>query len=82
MQEALTNIVKHAGARAAHVAVIVSAGAVSIEVQDDGRGFAPGMRSSGFGLTGTRERVFLAGGTFTIDSGERGTLVRARLPPP
>jgi signal transduction histidine kinase len=80
VQEALTNIVKHANARRVRVAVTTSAGAVSIEVRDDGIGFAPTARGSGFGLTGMRERVRLAGGTVRIDSGEGGTLVRAALP--
>jgi signal transduction histidine kinase len=80
VQEALTNIVKHADARSVRVAVTASAGAVSIEVQDDGVGFAPGASGSGFGLAGIRERVQLAGGTVRIESGEGGTRVRAALP--
>jgi signal transduction histidine kinase len=80
VQEALTNIAKHANARNARVAVTASGGAVLVEVQDDGTGFAPDAGGSGFGLVGIRERVFLAGGTVTIDSGRGGTLVRAELP--
>ncbi|HEY5198580.1 MAG TPA: GAF domain-containing sensor histidine kinase [Solirubrobacteraceae bacterium] len=80
VQEALTNIVKHAEAQTVRVAVTASAGAVSIEVRDDGIGFAAGARSSGFGLVGMRERVRLAGGTVRIDSGPTGTHVRAALP--
>jgi signal transduction histidine kinase len=80
VQEALTNIVKHADARSVHVAVTTSAGAVSIEVRDDGVGFAPGAGGSGFGLAGMRERVQLAGGTVRIESGPGGTRVRAALP--
>jgi signal transduction histidine kinase len=80
VQEALTNVIKHAGARNVRVAVVASGGAVSIEVQDDGIGFTPDSRGSGFGLAGMRERVLLAGGAVTIDSGEGGTHVRATLP--
>ena len=80
VQEALTNIAKHANARNARVAVTASGGAVLVEVQDDGIGFAPDARGWGFGLVGIRERVFLAGGTVTIESGKRGTRVRAELP--
>lgn len=80
VQEALTNVVKHANAHNVRVTVSASGGAVSIEVLDDGVGFAPDARAAGFGLAGMRERAFLAGGTVTVNSGERGTLVRAELP--
>jgi signal transduction histidine kinase len=80
VQEALTNIVKHANASRVGVSVTASAGAVSIEVTDDGIGFAPGARAAGFGIVGMRERVRLAGGTVRIDSGPGGTRVRAALP--
>jgi signal transduction histidine kinase len=51
-----------------------------VEVQDDGQGFDPEARVSGFGLAGMRERVYLAGGTVELSSGSQGTLVRVRLP--
>jgi two-component system, NarL family, sensor histidine kinase DevS len=80
VQEALTNIVKHASADEVHVAVTAASGAVSIEVRDDGVGFGPKARGAGFGLAGMRERVQLAGGTVRIDSGKGGTRLRAELP--
>ena len=80
VQEALTNVVKHAKARNVRVAVVASAGGVTIEVQDDGVGFAPDAPQSGFGLAGLHERAYLVGGTVTIESGDAGTLVRAELP--
>ena len=80
VQEALTNVVKHAKARNVRVAVIAAPSGVSVEVQDDGVGFAPDARMPGFGLAGMRERAYLVGGTVTIDSGSRGTRVRAELP--
>jgi signal transduction histidine kinase len=80
VQEALTNVVKHARARRVRVAVIASGGTVSVEVQDDGVGFDPDAGRPGFGLASMRERVILAGGTVTIKSGKAGTLVRAELP--
>ena len=57
-----------------------SDGELLIEVQDDGSGFDADLSSDGFGLAGMRERVGLAGGTLSIDSGEHGTLLRACLP--
>jgi signal transduction histidine kinase len=80
LQEALTNVAKHALARKARVVVRESAEEILIEVHDDGGGFAVGAKSSGFGLAGMRERIALAGGSLCIDSDDRGTLVRARLP--
>jgi signal transduction histidine kinase len=53
---------------------------VLIEVQDDGVGFDTEAETAGFGLVGMRERVYLAGGTLELQSGEGGTVVRARLP--
>jgi signal transduction histidine kinase len=66
-QEALTNVVKHAHARAARVTVVAADGTVVMEVRDDGVGFATGATASGYGLANMRERV---------------TLARAELPAP
>jgi signal transduction histidine kinase len=79
IQEALTNVVRHAQAQSVRVAVTSEEGEVTVEVQDDGVGFEVGAPASGFGVTGMRERVYLAGGVFSIESSERGTLLRARL---
>jgi signal transduction histidine kinase len=79
VQEALTNVTKHARASRVRVAVKESDGELLIEVQDDGAGFDHDLANDGFGLAGMRERVALAGGTLSIDSGEHGTLVRACL---
>ena len=80
VQEALTNVSKHAHAKQVRVAVSESEGELVLEVQDDGCGFDPNLASEGFGLAGIRERVSLAGGTLDIDSDEHGTLIRASLP--
>ena len=82
VQEALTNVVKHARAGTVWVTVTVTeADDVAIEVRDDGVGFAAQGPTSGFGLAGIRERVYLAGGTLEIETGAgTGTSLRARLP--
>ncbi|HZL48373.1 MAG TPA: GAF domain-containing sensor histidine kinase [Solirubrobacteraceae bacterium] len=80
VQEALTNVAKHAEANRVRVAVSESDGDLVVEVQDDGAGFDPDAGSHGFGLAGMHERVGLADGTLSVDSGEQGTLVRASLP--
>jgi signal transduction histidine kinase len=82
VQEALTNVVKHAGAR--HVGVVLTRrdGAVVAMVEDDGRGFdTASARAEGLGLVGMRERAALVGGTLQIESGEGGgTTVVAQVP--
>jgi len=80
VQESLTNVVKHARAHGARVAVTATTSTVSIEVEDDGVGFDPATRAAGFGLEGMRERVYLVGGTLKVESGEHGTLVHVELP--
>jgi signal transduction histidine kinase len=80
LQEALTNVVKHAQASKVRVSIGFSDGVVMIDVEDDGVGFDTTVQTSGFGLAGMRERVYLAGGSLEFESMEPGTLVRARLP--
>jgi signal transduction histidine kinase len=80
VQEALTNVAKHAGADTVRVRVVEADGEVQIEVQDDGTGFETDAASQGFGIAGMHERVRLAGGSLEIDSSAHGTLLRACLP--
>ncbi len=82
VQEALTNAVRHAGAR--HVEIVVSAtgGMLHTRVRDDGRGFDPHTPTDGFGLTGMHERVALLHGALEIASSAGGTIVSAELPAP
>ena len=82
IQEALTNVLKHAGPADAEVAIRYGDAAVEVEVVDGGAGEAP-ADGAGLGLIGMRERVGLYGGT--LDAGARpggGFQVRARLPLP
>jgi signal transduction histidine kinase len=81
VQEALTNVLKHAGARTADVRVRFLETSLEVEVADDGRGAAPAAERSGFGLVGMRERVAVHGGE--LEAGPRrdgGYRVRARFP--
>jgi signal transduction histidine kinase len=84
VQEALTNVLKHAAAQRVSVVLQKSPGLVSVLVEDDGRGFDPeGWAGSGqpLGILGMQERAALVGGTLTIESGVgRGTTVIARVP--
>jgi signal transduction histidine kinase len=82
VQEALTNVLKHAGPGAtASVRLHRTAAALTIEVIDDGRGTDPDSDGLGHGLTGMRERMSVFGGT--LQSGplpSRGYRVRATVP--
>jgi signal transduction histidine kinase len=80
VQEALTNVDKHARATSVRVSVALAGGDVIVEVQDDGIGFEPGAQTAGFGLAGMNERVYLAGGRLELTSDQTGSLVRAKLP--
>jgi signal transduction histidine kinase len=83
VQEALTNVAKHAEASAAAIEVVDSDddANVDIEVRDDGRGFDPDAAADGFGLIGMRERVGLVRGKVEVTSAPgQGTTVRARIP--
>jgi signal transduction histidine kinase len=80
VQEALTNVVKHAGPANASVLVCYGPDAVEVEVADDGRGAGNG-NGGGYGLAGMRERVDLHGGSLETGAGnEGGFVVRACLP--
>jgi len=80
VQEALSNVGKHAGAQRALVRVNEREDVVSVEITDDGAGFDAADPTTGFGLVGMRERVALAGGTLTVEPANPGTRVRAELP--
>jgi signal transduction histidine kinase len=81
-QEAMTNVLKHAGAHSVRVRLNHAGNAVMLVVQDDGTGFDPDvLRDGGVGLLGMRERVSLVGGRLTIESTEgAGTMLTAEVP--
>jgi signal transduction histidine kinase len=81
VQEALTNVLKHAGRAHATVVVGYEDGALRLEIDDDGRGVNGRATEGGHGLIGMRERVAVYGGAF--QAGPRsggGYRVTARLP--
>jgi signal transduction histidine kinase len=80
VQEALTNVSKHAQADHAKVLVGSDGARIAVEVSDDGKGFDAGAATSGFGLAGMRERVQLSGGQLTVAPSPNGTTVRAVIP--
>jgi signal transduction histidine kinase len=83
VQEALTNVARHAKAEHVWVSVVEYDERLRIELRDDGRGLKRSAETpgSGFGLIGMRERVDLVGGSFSIESAPgEGTTVRAEIP--
>jgi signal transduction histidine kinase len=82
-QEALNNVLKHAGASVVTVRINSHGDWVELEVRDNGRAFDPANidHRGGVGLTSMRERAEQLGGSFTISSrsGE-GTMVKAKIP--
>jgi len=87
VQEAVSNAVRHSGARKVRITLDFGASAVVTEVRDDGAGFDPAgfhqpqESGRGLGLLGMRERAELFGGDVDIESGPgKGTTVRVRIP--
>jgi len=69
VQEALTNVVKHAAARRVSITLVRKEASAVVVIEDDGRGFDPeAVRAGALGFTGMRERVELVGGRLTVEA--------------
>jgi signal transduction histidine kinase len=77
--EAMTNVARHAGARAARVGLRLRGDSLELTVADDGRGGADAS-SAGTGLGSMRQRAEAVGGTLDLRSGDTGTTITATLP--
>jgi signal transduction histidine kinase len=85
VQEALTNAARHAAVSSISIVMVQEPGALTVIVEDDGRGFDPerfaSHRESHMGFIGMRERAEQLGGTLVIDAAPgKGTVVRSRIP--
>jgi signal transduction histidine kinase len=85
VQEALTNVYRHAEARKTGISLAISDGQIVVTVRDDGKGipnhisdFEPGK--IGVGIAGMRQRVKELGGELRLRNGNPGTLVEAAIP--
>jgi two-component system sensor histidine kinase UhpB len=80
VQEGLSNVAQHAGARHVRVEVERRDDGTVVRVADDGEGFADDAATNGLGLTGMRERAVLAGGRLEVSSAPgAGTTIELRL---
>ncbi|MBW4491421.1 MAG: sensor histidine kinase [Trichocoleus desertorum ATA4-8-CV12] len=81
VQEALTNIRKHAQATQVNIQLSTTAIDVNLVIEDNGQGFDPNQQSNGFGLQGMRERVAAISGTLQLETKpEGGCRIIVKLP--
>ena len=86
IQEALTNIHRHSQAEAVHIKITSKNGRLILSIRDDGKGIpSDALRMTangrqGVGLSSMRERSALLGGSFTVESNSRGTLILVSVP--
>jgi signal transduction histidine kinase len=87
LQESLTNVHRHAGAKSIEVVLTCSTGHVVLSVIDDGKGVSSEVlmrfrsgTATGVGLAGMRERLAELGGTLEVEQRSRGTAIRATIP--
>jgi signal transduction histidine kinase len=81
IQEALTNIARHAEAHTATIHLLADEGVLTVAIRDDGVGFIPAEIVVASGLDGLRERVALLGGSVVIESEPgTGTSITCELP--
>lgn len=83
-REAITNVIRHAGAKELRLVLVYNAWSITLQVVDDGRGFSPADRqwhTKHFGLAMMRERAESVGGTLAVESRlGAGTTVTAEIP--
>ena len=83
IQESLTNIARHSGAKSAWILLAAENGSIEVEVEDDGRGIGPEdlAKTRSLGLKGMRERISYLGGSFEVARAPRGgTRLRIKVP--
>jgi signal transduction histidine kinase len=80
IQEALTNVVRHADADHAHITLAASDSTLTVTVLDDGHGIRGHGRDGAVGLASMRQRAEALQGTLRVESSDQGTTVVATLP--
>jgi two-component system sensor histidine kinase DesK len=77
LREAVTNVIRHSGARTCWISLTQKPEGLELRVRDDGDGEA--VREGG-GISGVRSRLAAAGGGLAVAGGSAGTVLTARLP--
>ncbi len=81
VQEALTNVAKHACASSVEITISGDEEDISLSISDDGSGFDVAKTPRGMGIAGMEERIRALGGRFHLSSaGSSGTIIEARVP--
>jgi two-component system sensor histidine kinase UhpB len=82
VQEALTNVRRHAEAHEVRVTLAIEGDHIVVRVRDDGKGFdaEAAARRKSYGIIGIRERAQMLGGQSSVTRLARGTLVEIRIP--
>jgi signal transduction histidine kinase len=83
VQEALTNVARHSGAKSVSIKFARSATALDVAIVDDGCGFdakAVAVSSHRLGVQSMKERAVMLGGTVSFASGRKGTEILVRVP--
>jgi signal transduction histidine kinase len=83
IQEALTNVARHSGAKSVSIRFVKSAKTIAVEINDDGCGFdadAVAVSSHRLGIQSMRERAAMLGGTVSFVSQHKGTRMLVHVP--
>lgn len=81
IQEALSNIIKHAAAHTVFITISENQGTIEIVIEDDGRGYDTQREAEGLGLKMMKERVTSLKGTLSVESGlNQGTVITVAIP--
>ena len=79
-QEALTNILKHADARTVRMHIFTRGPSIVLRIEDDGKGFDPGLPNAGRGMANMRNRARDCHGELTVTALNPGTRIELSLP--
>lgn len=80
VREAVSNVLRHSGAREVRITGLCSPALLRLTIADDGKGFDPAARQSGNGVTNMKTRIANIGGEIEIASSAKGTRINASLP--